>query len=33
VAQMLADRGYKNVDFIAGGFDAWRQANYPLEPK
>lgn len=25
--------GYKNVHPLYGGFDAWRDANAPLEPK
>jgi len=27
------DRGWKNVHPLYGGFDAWQQAGYPLEPK
>jgi 3-mercaptopyruvate sulfurtransferase SseA len=25
--------GWKNVHPLYGGFDAWQQAGYPLEPK
>jgi|GEM_PF-3785664 len=27
------DRGFKNVHPLYGGFDAWQQAGYPVEPK
>jgi rhodanese-related sulfurtransferase len=30
---MLADKGYKNVHPLYGGFDAWKQAGGALEPK
>jgi rhodanese-related sulfurtransferase len=33
VAQELMDRGLTDVHYITGGFDAWREAGYPLEPK
>jgi rhodanese-related sulfurtransferase len=33
VAQELMKRGYKNVHPLYGGFDAWRDADGPLEPK
>jgi len=33
VAQVLADRGWKNVHPLYGGFDAWQQAEFPAEPK
>jgi len=27
------EHGYKNVHPLYGGFDAWRRAGYPTEPK
>jgi len=30
---MLVDRGLTDVHYLEGGFDAWRQAGYPLERK
>jgi rhodanese-related sulfurtransferase len=33
VAQILADSGVTDVHYIQDGFDAWRQAGYPLDPK
>jgi rhodanese-related sulfurtransferase len=33
VAQELMKRGYKNVHPLYGGFDAWRDAKAPVEPK
>jgi len=33
MAQELTQRGYSNVYPLYGGFDAWRQAGYPLEQK
>lgn len=27
------EHGYKNVHPLYGGFDAWREAQAPLEPK
>jgi 3-mercaptopyruvate sulfurtransferase SseA len=33
VAQTLLDAGWTDVRPLKGGFDAWRQAGYPLEPK
>ncbi len=27
------ERGFKNVHPLYGGFDAWRDAGGPLEPK
>jgi len=27
------DRGWKNVHPLYGGFDAWQQAGYEVEPK
>jgi rhodanese-related sulfurtransferase len=33
VAQKLTEKGWKNVHPLYGGFDAWRQAGYPVEPK
>jgi rhodanese-related sulfurtransferase len=33
VAQKLMDQGYKNVHPLYGGFDAWKQAGGPVEPK
>jgi len=33
VAQELSQRGYKNVHPLFGGFEAWKKAGLPLEPK
>jgi rhodanese-related sulfurtransferase len=33
VALKLMENGWKNVHPLYGGFDAWRQAGYPVEPK
>jgi rhodanese-related sulfurtransferase len=33
VAQILADNGVADVHYIRGGFDAWREAGYPLDAK
>jgi rhodanese-related sulfurtransferase len=33
LAQTLRERGYKNVWALKGGFDAWRDAELPLERK
>jgi rhodanese-related sulfurtransferase len=33
LAQKLQDLGYKKVWALQGGFDAWRDAGFPLEPK
>jgi 3-mercaptopyruvate sulfurtransferase SseA len=33
VALSLMVHGWKNVHPLYGGFDAWRQAGLPLEPK
>jgi rhodanese-related sulfurtransferase len=33
VAQTLTDLGWDDVHYIAGGFDAWVDAGYPLQPK
>jgi rhodanese-related sulfurtransferase len=30
---MLIDRGRTEAHPLKGGFDAWRQAGYPVEPK
>jgi rhodanese-related sulfurtransferase len=27
------EHGFKDVYALKGGFDAWREAGYPLEPK
>ena len=32
-AQILLDHGFKNVYPLKGGFGAWLNAGYPLEPK
>jgi rhodanese-related sulfurtransferase len=31
VARLLIDRGYTLVRPLAGGFDAWVEAGYPVE--
>jgi rhodanese-related sulfurtransferase len=33
VAQLLTDRGLTNVRYLQGGYEAWRRAGYPLDPK
>ncbi|HXG64044.1 MAG TPA: hypothetical protein VNO70_02990 [Blastocatellia bacterium] len=33
MAQKLMEQGYNNVHPLYGGFEAWRDANAPLEPK
>jgi rhodanese-related sulfurtransferase len=33
VAQRLAQRGYKNVHPLFGGFEAWEKVRLPLESK
>jgi rhodanese-related sulfurtransferase len=33
VAQELAERGWKNVHPLYGGFDAWVDAGMPTEQK
>jgi rhodanese-related sulfurtransferase len=33
VALSLMENGWKNVHPLYGGFDAWQQAGYPVEPK
>jgi rhodanese-related sulfurtransferase len=33
VAQQLLDAGWTDARALLGGFDAWRQAGYPVEPK
>lgn len=33
VAEMLMARGYKDVHPLYGGFNAWREADGPLEPR
>ncbi|MGE0821208.1 MAG: rhodanese-like domain-containing protein [Candidatus Binatia bacterium] len=33
MAQTLIDYGFDNVYPLTGGFEAWKDANYPLEPK
>jgi rhodanese-related sulfurtransferase len=33
VARVLASRGYTDVHTLYGGFEAWRRAGGPLEPK
>ncbi len=33
MAQQLLDYGFKNVHPLYGGFDAWVEAGYPVEPK
>jgi len=33
VAQVLLEHGWSDVHPLYGGFDAWRTAGYPLEPK
>jgi len=33
VAQVLEEHGYKETHPLVGGFDAWKKANLPVEPK
>ena len=33
MARDLKNKGFTNVHLLAGGFDAWQQAGYPLESK
>jgi rhodanese-related sulfurtransferase len=33
VAETLEEHGFKNVYALIGGFDAWKDAGMPLEPK
>jgi rhodanese-related sulfurtransferase len=33
VADILEQHGYKDVYALEGGFDAWKDAGRPLEPK
>jgi rhodanese-related sulfurtransferase len=33
VAQQLQDQGFREVYALQGGFDAWKQAGCPVEPK
>jgi rhodanese-related sulfurtransferase len=33
VAQTLLEHGFHNVHPLYGGFDAWRKAGYPVDPK
>jgi len=33
VAQLLIDQGRDSVNYLQGGFEAWRRAGYALEPK
>jgi rhodanese-related sulfurtransferase len=33
LAQKLRERGYEKVWALKGGFDAWRNAELPLERK
>jgi 3-mercaptopyruvate sulfurtransferase SseA len=33
VAQTLLDSGWADARALSGGFDAWRRAGYPMEPK
>jgi len=33
VARDLKNKGFTNIHLLAGGFDAWQQAGYPLESK
>lgn len=33
MAQELANRGWTDVHPLAGGFDAWQRAHYPVVPK
>jgi rhodanese-related sulfurtransferase len=33
MAQMLMERGWKNVHPLYGGFEAWNEAGLPVDPK
>lgn len=33
MAQELLEKGWKSVHPLYGGFDAWRKAGLPVEPK
>jgi len=33
VAQILQEHGWKNAHPLFGGFDAWKEANLPVDPK
>jgi rhodanese-related sulfurtransferase len=33
VAQVFEENGFENVHPLIGGFDAWRNAGLPVEPK
>ena len=33
VAEELTERGWKNVHPLYGGFEAWKEAEGPIEPK
>jgi rhodanese-related sulfurtransferase len=33
VAEELAENGYEDAHALYGGFNAWVDAGYPLEPK
>jgi rhodanese-related sulfurtransferase len=33
VARTLNDRGWREARPLKGGFDAWRKAGYPVEPR
>jgi rhodanese-related sulfurtransferase len=30
---MLEEHGYEEAHSLVGGFEAWRKANLPVEPK
>jgi 3-mercaptopyruvate sulfurtransferase SseA len=32
MARLLLDHGYKHVRPLLGGFDAWVEQGYPVEP-
>jgi rhodanese-related sulfurtransferase len=33
VAQTLREHGIESVQALKGGWEAWKQAGYPVEPK
>jgi rhodanese-related sulfurtransferase len=33
VAQALLEDGFVDVHLMTGGFEAWREAGHPFEPK
>jgi len=33
VAQKLSEQSFKNVHPLYGGFDGWKKAGLPLDPK